>query len=385
MEQIRAFFSTKGNKGIEAINVICFVIQAPLARLTAPQVYIFDAILSIFGKDMAGNIVAMVTFADGKEPPVLNALDTAKVPYTNHFVFNNSALFEPNTDGKYNTFGQMFWNMGCQSYEEFFTCISEYETRSLLLTTEVLKTREQLNATIDGLIPQIDIGLQKLATIKQERDLVERFEREIRDNKNFKYQTVEFQQTKVSLKSGKYVTNCIFCHTTCHFPCRISNDNKRKCHAMEDGVCKVCPKGCPWDIHRNNDYRIKIKEVKVEKTYEQMKMKYEFAAKEKISKEILLDLIQLKFSEIKNNVSKNLTRVRDYGNYLRQNAIRADPLSEVEYLELMIESEIQKKKIGFRERIKMLEMFKRNAELRQNAVNTNDTDEFLKRVGLHYI
>ena len=382
MEQIRAFFSTDDNKGIEAINAICFVTQAPLARMTATQMYIFDAVLSIFGKDMAGNIVAMVTFADGKEPPVLNALDTAKVPYTNHFVFNNSALFEPNTDGKCNTFGQMFWNMGCNSFNEFFKCISRLETRSLLLTTEVLKMREQLNTTIDGLIPQINVGLLKLASIKQERDLVERFDREIRDNKNFRYTALEFHQNKIPLNPGEYVTNCTFCHTSCHFPCYIpSDENKYHCAVMKNGVCTVCPKKCPWDTHRNNDYRIEVKQVSVEKTYEQMKTKYEFAAKQKVSKESLVESIKYKFIEIKNVVCGNLNRVRDYGNYLRQNAIKANPLSELEYLKLKIHSEIQEKRTGFEERIKMLEMFKRNAELRQNAVNTNDTDEFLKHMG----
>ncbi len=49
--QIHSFFSARG--GINCIDAVCFVVQASLARLTHTQKYIFDSILSIFGKDIA--------------------------------------------------------------------------------------------------------------------------------------------------------------------------------------------------------------------------------------------------------------------------------------------------------------------------------------------
>ncbi|XP_041349194.1 twitchin-like [Gigantopelta aegis] len=382
VEQIQAFFTTEGVKGIETIDAICFVTQAPLARLTPTQTYIFDAILSIFGKDMTDNIVAMITFADGKDPPVLNALDQAKVPYCKHYVFNNSALFEPNTEGKCNRFGKMFWEMGFQSCIDFFACVSTLEKRSLQLTAEVLKMREQLNTTIEGLIPQIDVGLQDLATMKAERDLVEKFERQIRDNKNFRYKTTEFHQEKETIKPGQYVTNCTFCHISCHFPCHVRKDEeKHRCSAMKDGVCKVCPKNCSWELHRNNDYRIQVKTVTVEKTYQQMKTKYEFAAKERVSKQKILQSIKRKFVNLKDNVCRNLALVRNYGNYLRQNAIKSNPLTEVEYLDVMLQSEKKEKKPGFQQRIKMLHMIRRQAELAQSAITFDNVDNLLKHMG----
>ena len=62
---IKEFFSIRDVVGIDQLNGIGFVVQASLARLTPTQRYIFDAILSIFGKDIGNNIFLMTTFADG--------------------------------------------------------------------------------------------------------------------------------------------------------------------------------------------------------------------------------------------------------------------------------------------------------------------------------
>ncbi|XP_015252136.1 PREDICTED: uncharacterized protein LOC107098801 [Cyprinodon variegatus] len=101
-EQLHNLFSDKD--GVSEINAVCFVAQAALARLTSTQKYVFDSILSIFGKDVAENIRVLVTFADGQKPPVLSGITESGVPCPKskdglpvHFKFNNSALFADNT------------------------------------------------------------------------------------------------------------------------------------------------------------------------------------------------------------------------------------------------------------------------------------------------
>ncbi|XP_039598579.1 uncharacterized protein LOC120519888 [Polypterus senegalus] len=95
-EQIRECFSSP--QGVQHINAVCFVVQASQARLTHTQKYIFDSILSIFGKDIANNI--LITFADGQRPPVLDAITESNILFPKDdkgsplfFKFNNSALF----------------------------------------------------------------------------------------------------------------------------------------------------------------------------------------------------------------------------------------------------------------------------------------------------
>ena len=70
--------SEKG--GIDRIDGIGFVAQASLPRLTHTQCYVFDSILSTFGKDITDNIFMMLTFADAKKPPVVEAIKAANIP-----------------------------------------------------------------------------------------------------------------------------------------------------------------------------------------------------------------------------------------------------------------------------------------------------------------
>ena len=78
-EQIRKMFTSKGTYSIDQLDGIGFVVQASGARLTHTQQYIYDSILSIFGKDVSENIFIMTTFADGQQPPVLAAIKSANM------------------------------------------------------------------------------------------------------------------------------------------------------------------------------------------------------------------------------------------------------------------------------------------------------------------
>ena len=114
-EQIKEFFSLSGQNGISHLDGIGFVTQSALARLTHTQKYIFDSILSIFGKDVSRNIFMMVTFSDGQKPPVITAIEAAGIPQSGFFKFNNSALFAETAGGDDDNFDEMFWRMGIAS------------------------------------------------------------------------------------------------------------------------------------------------------------------------------------------------------------------------------------------------------------------------------
>ena len=51
-KQIKEFFNLKGKQGIDHLDGIGFVVKASSNRLSHTQKYIFDTILSIFGKDL---------------------------------------------------------------------------------------------------------------------------------------------------------------------------------------------------------------------------------------------------------------------------------------------------------------------------------------------
>ena len=251
--QIKEFFSIPPPNGIDHLDGIGFVTQASLARLTPPQEYIFNSVLSIFGNDVAKNIFMMLTFADGQQPPVLEAIKKANIPSDKYFKFNNSALFAENKETE-ESFDAMFWKMGFHSFQKFFDEFAKTESVSLRLTKEVLNEREQLQTLIEGLNPQITKGLNKIEEMRQEELVLQHHVKEIETNKDFTYEVEVTKPRYVSLQgTGTHTTTCLKCNYTCHQDCKIADDcQKRRCWAMDKatGDCRICTLNCIWSDHK---------------------------------------------------------------------------------------------------------------------------------------
>ena len=275
-EQIKQFFSIPPPDGIDHLDGIGFVVQASQAHLTSTQEYIFDSILSIFGNDVSKNIFMMVTFTDGQRPPVLAAIEEAKIPNhrEKHFKFNNSALFAKNNEPEPN-FDEMFWKLGLHSFKNFFEEFLKAESVSLSLTQEVLNEREQLQVLIEGLNGQITLGLNKLEEMRQEEIVLQQREKEIETNKDFTYTVDVTKPVYKDLKgTGQHTTTCGAWHTTCHTNCMIVDDaRKRKCWAMDKS-------GIP--------FLIKYETITETRTAEHLKQKYHRAVKQKATSEQMM-------------------------------------------------------------------------------------------------
>ena len=367
VSQIKEFFSIRGDEGIDQLHGIGFVTQAPLARLTPTQRYVFDSILSVFGKDVADNIFLMVTFADGKRPPVLDAARAAGVPFKSNFKFNNSALFAcKQADDE---FDKIFWKMGKKSFEDFFNHFSKAETQSLQLSREVLQEREQLEVTIQGLQPQIRAGLAKIDELRQERQLLNDHEADIITHENFNYQVQVTKHRKVDLPVGRYTTNCLKCNFTCHDNCIYANDgDKFKCCAMknqneQEAICKVCPGQCSWRDHVCNPYKFEIYQDQETRTSDELKAKYESALTDKGEVEAVMKKMQDELKEMDMEVFKKIEQARQSLQRLQEIALRPCHLTEVEYIDMLIESEKQEARPGFTQRVKALEGVQEQAKI----------------------
>ncbi|XP_064870848.1 uncharacterized protein LOC135567346 [Oncorhynchus nerka] len=153
--------------GINHIDAVCFVVQAPLVRLSPSQRYIFDSILSIFGKDVAENILMLVTFVDGKHIPVLEAINAANLPckkdkkgLPTHFKFNSSFLFsketessseEDDSDDDHKAQCPEQWRSTFKEMKKFFQALESIESKDVTLTMKVLEERELLEKTMTRL------------------------------------------------------------------------------------------------------------------------------------------------------------------------------------------------------------------------------------------
>ncbi|KAL2098619.1 hypothetical protein ACEWY4_005099 [Coilia grayii] len=374
-ERIREFFTNKD--GIDAIDAVCFVVQAALARLTHTQRYIFEAILSVFGKNIANNIITLVTFADGKSPPVLEAIKAANIPCATvaggspiHFKFNNSVLFDNNTGGSSDEgdFDYMFWRMGKASMKKFFTHLRTMETQSLTLTKQVLQERKQLETTIEGVQPLIRKGLSTMEEIRTTQAVLDKHKLLIKENKDFEYELEVEKSDKINIPSGEFITNCHGCNFTCHYPCYIPNDaDKRGCAAMKDGYCTVCPGKCVWSVHHNMTYRWETKRVTEKRTYQELKRKYEEAMKEEMSTEQIISQLEVDYHQMQGRVVEMMANVTQCLQRLKEIALRPDPLATPDYIDLLIQSEEQEAKPGYKQRIKELKEVREGAILVQKV------------------
>ena len=368
VEQIRTFFSLPGKKGIDHIDGIGFVTQAPIARLTPTQRYVFDSILAVFGKDIGKNILMMTTFADGKTPPVLEAVKEAGIGYCKSFKFNNSALYTDQAgdglEAEVVTFDKMFWDMGMTSFNAFFKQLACMEARSLVLTKEVPEERKQLEVIIQSLPLQIKAILGKIGTLQQEEHIMEQHEADIAANKNVKYKVQEPRIVKHVTMPGQYVTNCTKCNFTCHRDCAYANnDDKRYCCAMSGEYCEVCKLKCHWSSHINNPFWFETQEVTVEITFNELKKRYEAALSGKLRQENIVSMIRAEIAMSYREVFLMIRQAQQILRRLDEIALHPNPLSEVEYIDLLIYSEEMDGGPGAAQRIKCLRSVREKAEL----------------------
>ncbi|KAK9538352.1 hypothetical protein VZT92_003527 [Zoarces viviparus] len=379
-EQMRRLFTSAN--GVSEIDAVCFVTQASLARLTATQRYVFDSVLSIFGKDVAENIAMLVTFADGKQPPVLEAINIAQVPCPKndiglpvHFKFNNSAVFagkrssrdgDSDEDSDDDNFDKMFWNMGAKSMEKFFTALDKMTTKSLVMTQEVLKERKHLETAVEGLQPQVKAGLAKLEEIKSTKEKIKDHETVMTSNENFEIEVEVIKPIKkVLTKKGEYITNCQKCSVTCHYPCGIADDSKKsQCASMDQsGMCTVCPGKCIWNLHFNQTYKWEYVQVKERQTLQEIKDKYKKATEEKMTVQELIERQEEEIAELQDMIVSLMDQSAHSITRLQEIALRPNPLTTPGYIDLLIEGEKSEAKEGYKARIQSLMAMKDKAKI----------------------
>ena len=379
--QIKEFFSIPPPNGIDHLDGIGFVTQASLARLTPPQEYIFNSVLSIFGNDVSKNIFMMLTFADGQQPPVLEAIKKANIPSDKYFKFNNSALFAENKETE-ESFDAMFWKMGFHSFQKFFAEFAKTESVSLRLTKEVLNEREQLQTLIEGLNPQITRGLNKIEEMRQEELVLQHHVKEIETNKDFTYEVEVTKPSYVSLEgTGRHTTTCLKCNYTCHQDCQIADDcNKRNCWAMDKatGDCRICTLNCIWSDHKNLPYLIEYETVTEIRKSADLQAKYETAVSGKSKVEGMIQQLEQFLQGVHTGVMTMINQAQQSLRRLDEIALKPNPLTQVQYLELLIESEKNEAKPGWKQRIQYFEEAKRHAMILSKVRDAKEAQKMIQ-------
>ncbi|KAI9556598.1 hypothetical protein GHT06_016388 [Daphnia sinensis] len=405
-EMIRKFFEDKS--GIQNLDIIGFVAQASLPRLTPTQIYIFDSVLSIFGNDVKENIDFLLTFADGQNPPILSAIAEAELPYPKepetglprHHKFNNSGFFcsnresgsdASNTAEKFNRF---FWRMGMENFDRFFSALATMKTKSLSLTKQVLEERKRLEVTVDGLQPLIKIGLSKMEEMRKTKQMISNCKAQIDANQNVEIEVEVNVPQKVANERG-YLTNCNRCYVTCHPNCAYANDeDKVKCSAMnfrmpaETRCCTVCPEKCIWNIHANQPYRWEYVKQKQTSSSDAIKEKYETELNRKLTAEQLVQVLEKDIKQNDKIVLQHVDTVTQCIKRLDEIALRPNPFSTPQYIDLIIDAEQQEKRQGYKERIESLKKLRTMAVItskiknKENLMNLDRKDDYEAQAGV---
>ncbi|XP_016117992.1 uncharacterized protein [Sinocyclocheilus grahami] len=384
MQQVKSFLCSP--LGIDHIDAVCFVVQASLPRLSANQRYIFDSILSIFGKDIAENIMILVTFADGKKIPVLEDITAADLPcqknkmgQPTHFKFNNTAVYadkkveEPTTydddsdddddeDSSMKLY-EIVWTSTFKQMKAFFKALGTTESKDLTLTKNVLTERECLEKVMADLSSQITAGLSTLSVIKTFKQCLENESEILKHNKDFEKEVDVMKANRIPVEC--FTLNCNTCIFTCHSNCFLpAEDPVSTCAVMNDaGYCVVCPQACHHTAHVREKVMWTYEIKKEKKTIEELKENFMKAQGKFMDTKQTLDALEEEFSVFEDKLKQMIKMSSDCLRQLDKIALKPKSFSTAEYLEILIKTEKAEKHPGFEDRIVGLEKIKKETLL----------------------
>lgn len=381
--------------GIHYIDAVCFVMKASENRLSGKEFYIFHSVLSLFGKDIENNIVFLLTQSHGSPPTdALNAIKTAEIPCRRdeddepvHFLFNNQQKEKRNK--RYEQGLKSSWQMGDESMTEFFSLLEEKNRKSVQMTLDVLKEREQLEACVSNLVDRISEKEKTTEELNQIQDALRQNKDKIEKCENFAFKVKKFFKEQVTIGNSVWdrkATCCPICKENCHdWGCLWAKDPS-ECWVMKNEWCTVCTKKCHYSQHvkENKKYVTNVREVTM--TFDELKQEYEDTGETNVSgfdkneyentkkqhesdvkeSENITEIEQKLVSDlekIKNEKSKLLNEVYVTIMSLRKIALKADSAFTLQYLDFLIP---RLKEEGKDEWVKNLGDLKKAGEERKN-------------------
>ncbi|XP_067462956.1 uncharacterized protein [Thunnus thynnus] len=215
---------------------------------------------------------------------------------------------------------------------------------------EVLKEQKNLEV-IESLQPQVKAGLAKLEEMKTTKEENKDHETVMTSNENMIEVDIIKPVQKQLTEKGELIANCQKCSVTC-------------CASVDGtGMCTVCPGKCIWSVHFNQIYKLEYVKVKEKQTLQELKNKYENATKEKLT---IQDLIERQEGEIV-HLQDWIVSLMDQSAHcitrLQEIALRPNPLTTPEYIDMLIEGEKSEAEEGYQARIQSLEAMKDRAKI----------------------
>uniref|UniRef100_A0A8D0A075 Septin-type G domain-containing protein n=1 Tax=Sander lucioperca TaxID=283035 RepID=A0A8D0A075_SANLU len=360
--------------GVHEVDAVGLVMKGSENRLNDRLRYIFDSVMSLFGKDIEKNIVTLITHSNGVTPEnVLKALKAAKFRCAKdeknqpvHFLFDNCQNELRTENTMYLKNADEISMKGMSQFTDFLNIPLH---QNLKTTVEVLKARIGLTDGIKNLQERIQSIDLKQEEIKQTQEALNIHKEEMKNNEKFTEEVDEPYKVKqkvsrerrwwaLGLNHGGAVC-CTVCKENCHYPCTLAWYPEH-CWIMKDGRCTVCTGKCPASDHvkekqctdcegkcSDESSHVKKHWIYVTKTRKVQKTEQDLS---------LLETLEKNMEELQKDKDRLLEESFQHVVQLEQIALKVDAVSTQVDLDFLIEKMKEK---GDMEKKKKLEEMKR--------------------------
>ncbi|CAI5657655.1 unnamed protein product [Oreochromis niloticus] len=331
--------------GVHEVHAAGLVLKASDNRLSERLKYILDSVMSLFGKNMEKNTVALITHSDGRRPKnPLQALEAANIKCAKnemnepvYFLFNNCQLEDEEEE-----FLKLYFEVSERGMREFATFLKETTPLKPEATPEVLKEGIRLTACIQNLQERIRFTEVKQREMKQTQEALEKHDNMMTEEvPPFVVQVFKHKEPIRAEMCGpgfKAAVSCTDCEENCHYPgCTVPLNH---CEVFQDGLCTSCNNKCPVSVHVKEKWRYVTRIRRGQKN-------------EPPTKEKDVDLLGKEMNRLTAEKSQFLDE--SYQHVVRLEQIAPDSASTIVHLDFLIE---KMKEEGDTEKVQKLEEMK---------------------------
>ncbi|XP_062291119.1 septin-1-like [Scomber scombrus] len=336
-QKLLVLFSS--DDGVHELSAVGLVVKATENRVSDRMKYIFDSVMSLFGKDIEKNIVPLITNSNGRTPKnVLKALEAANIKCAKdeknqpvHFLFDNCQTEDRTDDTEDLKRADEITTTGMNQFKDF---LDKTAPQKLSNTVEVINKRIRLTACIQNLQDRVDLIEKKQRMIRQIDEALKKHEEEMKKNEEFTVEVDEPCKGQQDINGGMWglwfyegAVTCNRCKENCHYPeCTVAW-YPRDCKVMKGGLCTSCTGKCPVSDHVKEKWIYVTKTRKVTKTKEDMKKMFELKKSESELGKSLMEIIQTEMEELTAEKIKLLDEVYQHVVNLEQIALNDNSLS----------------------------------------------------------
>ena len=371
--EIHTLFGRR-NGYLDYINAVAFVMPANASRLSPTMKYIFDSIISLFGKNLKENLILVATHGTTKPKHAIEALKEYNIKIRNSYHFENAEVLKT----KYNDNAQcrknIVWSSTMKMFKDLSGDLSKMSQKSVSQTQEVLDERERIKLHVANLRMDINDGIKVLEQFKKELNYLT--ERGDGPQCNTTPIISYIENKRIEDDTGQLHNNCERCQVTCHVGCQESDPVH--CIVMErrngEAACTICINKCSWHFHSLQPLRNGRIATEKLANKEDIENRYVHTGK-KLTRNELCQNLKNDFESVSIRVKASISKIDQALTRLNKIALLSWPKTQVDYIDKLMIVERQQMKEGYIDRLQLLDALKQEAKHLQ-SIDSGKYDPF---------